>query len=112
MPTPIASPQNAAALQAIQDEGGDVSFLNWMGFALPVCIPLILMTWVWMIIYWKPTLQELPKWKNEEYQPMTWKHYAVAFISSLTILLWATFQLTEDFFGSLGLVGLIPVIGL
>ena len=112
MPTPIASPQNAAAKTAITQEGTDVSFTKWLLFTLPFCIPLLLITWLVMIWFWKPELKTLPDLKLAKFGRMTWKHYYVTFITTFTIVLWCTFQFTSSFFGRLGLIGLIPVIGL
>lgn len=112
MPTPIASPQNAAALQAINQQGKDVSFFTWMAFSMPFCCIMLVATWAWMLAFWKPTLKSLPKMENEVLPPISLSHLAVAFISISTILLWCTFQFTKDFFGDLGLIGLFPVVSL
>jgi phosphate transporter len=110
MPTPIASPQNTAALQAITNEDRSVSFTAWMAFALPFCICMLVFIWLWMLAFWKPTLQTLPLYEKTDLAPWTWMHTYVACVTLFTIGLWCTFQLTSDFFGSLGLIGLLPVI--
>lgn len=110
MPTPIASPQNAAALQAILSQGGSVDFLTWMWFSLPFCVCLLVFTWLWMLYFWKPQLQTLPPSQHQEFEPFTWRHWLVLLVTVTTVLLWVTFQLTAAFFGSLGVIGLLPVI--
>lgn len=122
MPTPIASPQNAAALKVINDTlHDDISFLSWMYFALPICVILLPTTWIWLIVWWRPTIQEIPPAFEVSAHATTnspgtekfgWRHYYVLAVSLFTVTLWCLFDLVKDFFGSMGIIGLIPVIAL
>jgi len=133
MPTPIASPQNAQALKVITDTlKEDVSFLVWMKLAVPICIVLLPATWAWLIVWWRPKLERIPPPPSDvaaeisSLEPMrtlsfgsamadrpwgVWHTYVI-FITSITVLLWCMFNLVEDVFGSMGIIGLLPVIGL
>lgn len=136
MPTPIASPQNAQALKVIGDVlDGDVSFLTWMRFALPVCLILLPACWVWLLIWWRPTLLMLPPTyeavpmsdlDGEAYagacacasaaappaalRPWSSRHSVVLAVFVATVALFCCFDLVADIFGSLGIVGLVPVV--
>eukprot|EP00301_Raphidiophrys_heterophryoidea_P000888 c10443_g1_i3.p1 GENE.c10443_g1_i3~~c10443_g1_i3.p1 ORF type:complete len:367 (+),score=69.79 c10443_g1_i3:868-1968(+) len=113
IPTPIASPQNAAALDAINGECMDVSFIEWMGYSLPITVPALLITWVWLQWFWKPTLKKMPLISlihTKKLPPCDWRHWFVGGVSVLTVMLWCTFELTKSFFGSLGLIALVPLV--
>jgi phosphate transporter len=52
MLTPVASPQNAVAQQAL---GGDnISFVGWVAAAAPIVFIGIVMTWALIILLWRP----------------------------------------------------------
>lgn len=151
MMTPIASPQNAVALQALSrlgDDVKDISFVKWMSVSTPVCVALTLCAWVYLVLVYRPKTESLPNLQvlranarnsraaeaeakglkhlkhqglnrptpeqpeldNSGEEPFTWRHWYVVFVTLLTISLWCTFHYTKDFFGKLGLIGLIPVI--
>jgi anion transporter len=119
MPTPIASPQNAQALKVIQDTlHDDVSFISWASFALPICAILLPATWIWMLIWWRPELRSIPNVSvddcdEEARSPVArfgWRHLYVFSVTVLTVGLWCAFDLVKNFFGSMGIVGLIPII--
>eukprot|EP00928_Gymnodinium_smaydae_P061142 TRINITY_DN45299_c0_g1_i1.p1 TRINITY_DN45299_c0_g1~~TRINITY_DN45299_c0_g1_i1.p1 ORF type:complete len:569 (-),score=139.59 TRINITY_DN45299_c0_g1_i1:318-1907(-) len=128
MPTPIASPQNAQALKVINEAlKDDISFLSWMTMALPVCLILLPVCWIWLLIWWKPTLEAIPQPPSqrsllgaaaEEHADGSmgltaqWdlRHTYVVLVSLLTVILWCLFDFLKDFFGSMGVVGLIPII--
>jgi phosphate transporter len=52
MLTPIASPQNAVAQQALA--GSDISFGSWLAAALPIVVIGILTAWAVVILIWRP----------------------------------------------------------
>eukprot|EP00927_Polykrikos_kofoidii_P032704 TRINITY_DN27782_c0_g4_i1.p1 TRINITY_DN27782_c0_g4~~TRINITY_DN27782_c0_g4_i1.p1 ORF type:complete len:508 (-),score=57.62 TRINITY_DN27782_c0_g4_i1:70-1593(-) len=119
MPTPIASPQNAQALKVIHDTlHDDVSFLPWMLFSLPICLILLPICWVWLLVWWQPTLDRIPTAADDEalgndchdFGPWTLKHSYVVVVCSSTVALWCLFGYVEDFFGNMGIVGLLPVL--
>jgi len=43
-------------------------------------------------------------------EAMTWRHWMVVATLLATAGLWCTYQLTQTFFGSIGVIGLIPVV--
>lgn len=75
-----------------------------------MCLPALLLIWLWMLLYWRPSLTALPTMDRREFAPFGWQEYYVSAVTGLTVSLWCTFQNTEGFFGSLGLIGLIPVV--
>ena len=93
-------------------QGKDVPFFTWVYFTMPFCLVMLFGTWLCLLVFWKPTLKGLPKIEAVDYGPMTWSHYYTAFVTLATVTLWCTFQFTQSFFGSLGLIGLVPVISL
>ena len=47
--TPVGSPPNAIALGRLDDQGLTVDFIEWMAFAVPVAVLLLLVAW-WLLV--------------------------------------------------------------
>ena len=85
--TPIGSPPNLIFLQVYSDLGfPEVSFLQWMSWAIPVVLLLVPCMGFWLtrtLDYQKPTpLPELHAWEPIERRVLT--------VFSITALLWVT----------------------
>lgn len=117
MPTPIASPQNAEALKVINDVlKDDVSFMAWLEYALPCCLLLLPICWAWLILWWRPSLQSIPPMTNDIEMAggavWGWRHGYVILVTLVTVGLWCSFDAVKPLFGSMGIIGLIPIIAL
>lgn len=55
MSTPIASPPNAIAMSYIDRAGFDLSFAQWMLFAVPLVVLLLVATWWWLFRLYPPS---------------------------------------------------------
>ncbi len=47
---------------------------------------------------------------DENESELSTNHYVVLAVSSITIFMWCTFKFTQDFFGDLGVIGLLPLV--
>ncbi len=103
MGTPVGSPPNAIALGALK--GGECSFVQWMTFAIPLTIILLLAAWLVLVTFCKAKAREIDfamkaKWNQSN---KAWIYYGTAMV---TILLW----MTESLHGiNSYVVGLVPV---
>ena len=103
MGTPVGTPPNAIALGALK--GGECSFVQWMIFAIPLTIILLLAAWLVLVAFCKAKAREIDfamkaKWNRSN---KAWIYYGTAMV---TILLW----MTESLHGiNSYVVGLVPV---
>ena len=103
MGTPVGTPPNAIALGALK--GGECSFVQWMIFAIPLTIILLLAAWLVLVAFCKAKAREIDfamkaKWNQSN---KAWIYYGTAMV---TILLW----MTESLHGiNSYVVGLVPV---
>jgi len=49
MATPISSPQNVAALQTLRQQGGSISWAQWLAASLPLCVLGELVAWALLL---------------------------------------------------------------
>jgi len=114
MTTPIASPQNAAALTALSSsisESCTISFFQWMAVSMPLTVLFLVFSWAFLyFVYFRPMLRELPVLNLKKHEKMTWKHIYVIVVTVITICLWCTTTLTAKYVGNIGLLSLLPVI--
>lgn len=89
--TPIGTPPNAVGMKYLRDADGGalVTFAQWMLFAVPFVIVLLLLAWLLLIVFFKPRSKRLVvEFKGRWLQsPKAWVVYIT---SALTILLWLT----------------------
>ncbi|MCD6579453.1 DASS family sodium-coupled anion symporter [bacterium] len=108
MATPIGTPPNAIAFAAIKelDKTSSMTFLNWMKFAFPISILLLIMAWVVLLIFFKPKEKNY-KFNIEVRVKIRWQTKVVSITTVITILLWLT-----SFFHHVpsGIVALLPPI--
>ncbi len=106
MGTPIGTPPNATAVKFLSQAGIDVSFAEWAVRMVPYVIVMILFAWVLLLLFFpfktKKLVLEIPENKRAK----DWKTYTVWITFGLTILLWATEQLTGI---NSNIVALIPL---
>jgi len=117
MLTPIASPQNAVAMNVLQ--GRNLSFLKWIGLALPVVILGLLSCWGFILFWWKPfkDLAAIPPLPRDRYHGVSIRTKltnhdvrVVLGVITVTILLWIFVPLGKSIYGDEAIVALIPVV--
>ena len=119
MPTPIASPQNAAAMVSLEatcsSKAGvktscELGFAEWMGVGVPVGVAMLFVSYLAIIFAYRPSVARVPVFDSGARVPFTWQHNVTCATLAATAALWCTFTLLSPYFGSLGAIGLIPVI--
>lgn len=106
MGTPIGTPPNATAVKFLAQAGVDVGFAEWAIRMVPYVIVMVLFAWVLLLLFFpfktKKLVLEIPENKRKN----DWKTYTVWITFGLTIILWATEQLTGI---NSNIVALIPL---
>lgn len=119
MPTPIASPQNAAAMVAMEAKcigaaatksSCELGFAEWMGVGVPVGIVMLFASYVAIIVAYRPSVARVPVFDSGARVFFSWQHNVTCATLAATAALWCTFTFVSPYFGSLGAIGLIPVI--
>mmetsp|Transcript_51195 Transcript_51195/g.124117 ORF Transcript_51195/g.124117 Transcript_51195/m.124117 type:complete len:557 (-) Transcript_51195:62-1732(-) len=113
MTTPIASPQNVIAFAACEQVGCGLTFTSWMMFSLPFCGLLLLATWALLRYRYPPQMHVLRLTDLTRDQPSLKGSQIMALsITVGTVVAWALWKplQLEPLFGSMGVVGLVPVI--
>lgn len=90
MATPIGTPPNAIALQALNDPEGlnmGISFGNWMTFMFPLVIILLFISWR-IILKFFPFTQKTIELEIKGRIHKGWRMWVVSGTFILTILLW------------------------
>ena len=52
--TPIGTPPNAIALEALRARGLEINFFEWMAFALPLLVGTLAVMWLLLFILYRP----------------------------------------------------------
>jgi solute carrier family 13 (sodium-dependent dicarboxylate transporter), member 2/3/5 len=107
MMTPVGTPPNAIAMQAINNyRPGSMTFLDWMLASCPIVIILILMLWGLLLLQ-HPAPKIRITARPDFHIRFNWQTITVISVFFLTVLLW----LSKDIHGfSSGTVALIPAI--
>jgi phosphate transporter len=113
MLSPIASPQNAVALQVLTFH--NVSFSAWVAISLPLVAVTLLGAW-WLLLWWfKPfehvsyiPLQVTSAHNASTHTPRTVETVFVVTVSLITVVLWCL--PASLFFGDTGIIALIPIV--
>lgn len=104
--TPIGTPPNATAVRFLAESGYEVTFSEWSMRMIPFVLIMILVAWVLLQLIFpfktKKLVLDIPKNKR----PVDWKTYVVWITFIVTILLWATENLTGI---NSNIVALIPL---
>ncbi len=88
MATPIGTPPNAIALQALNEQLGlNISFGQWMSFMFPLVIIILLISWR-LILWFFPFTQKTIELKIEGHVAHGWRMWVVCITFVVTILMW------------------------
>lgn len=93
MATPIGTPPNAIAIARLRDAGISVNFLEWMGLALPATVILLVLTWILILLLFKPKTKELAFSVKRKTAKMGWKEWLILGTLVATIAGWLTGRL-------------------
>merc|ERR1719499_222861 len=111
MLTPIASPQNDVAVERLNDYDQGVGFGGWILISLPICIIFLFIIWIFLLVWFKPSQTSLnTEGLIQESRPLFWEDYLIIFTVILTVILWCTYKSMENFWGSLGIIALLPIV--
>ncbi|KAF4657081.1 Solute carrier 13 [Perkinsus chesapeaki] len=132
MITPIASPQNVIALVALRSNGGsDLSFMQWIIFALPVCVLSALAVFTVLKFIYRGERSDATKTielkekrgvdtekdsvaseVDESHAPLNSTDWTVIGIVCSTVFLWMIFDIAglQSIFGNMGIIGLMSVV--
>ena len=103
--TPIGTPPNAVVIGALTRQGTEVSFSEWMIFALPVVVLMLLVTWGLLIILF-PTCKERLKLDLGGHFDRSLNAIILYIVFGFTVLAW----ITESIHGiNSSMIALIPV---
>ncbi|KZO91147.1 Sodium/sulfate symporter [Calocera viscosa TUFC12733] len=110
--SPISSPQNLIALEAMDPR---IGWLGWFAVALPVSAISILVIWLLLLVAYHPSqdaqgnpLEIRPIRATKE--PLNATQYYIIVMTILTIGLWLVEHSMEDIVGDMGVIALIPVV--
>lgn len=92
MATPIGTPPNAIAIAALRDAGVQINFLEWMGLALPAAVILLALTWILIMVMFRPKTAELT-FSIQKVKKLGWREWAVLATLLLTVLGWLSGRL-------------------
>jgi len=106
MGTPIGTPPNAIAMEALKSQGVQLSFTRWLMLALPLTLLLLLVTWGILSIFFRSKAQKI-EIKFEEQPVIETKGKVVLITSLVTALLWLTAEVHRI---PSSIVALIPII--
>lgn len=100
MLTPVGTPTNLIYLGSVQQHFGDApSFVEWIGIALPVCLPMLAFTWWWFVRRLGPRTgspgaareaKALLTGELKALGPMSGAEKRVALIFGTMVVLWIT----------------------
>lgn len=111
--SPISSPQNIIALQAMDPS---LDWAKWFAVALPVSAVSIIL--IWWLLLWSYQPARSPDGEGDieikairpTKEAFTIKQCWVTFVCLLTIGLWCVEHQIEAFVGDMGVIALIPII--
>eukprot|EP00742_Colponemidia_sp_Colp-10_P001692 GILJ01001814.1.p1 GENE.GILJ01001814.1~~GILJ01001814.1.p1 ORF type:complete len:715 (-),score=102.45 GILJ01001814.1:146-2290(-) len=114
MTTPIASPQNAIALDFLLKDSSvaPVSFIQWVLIATPTALVLTCLSWAFLMFYYRTAVTSLtfPPQISKASHQFTSTQWFVIVVNVFTVLLWCLESLFDTFIGAPGVIGLIPVV--
>ncbi|KAI0050511.1 SPX-domain-containing protein [Auriscalpium vulgare] len=111
--SPISSPQNLIALQAMDPP---VDWAQWFAVALPVSATSIVLIWLLLLVSYRPA--RLPtgdgyleiKSIRPTRERFTLKQWWVSIVCLGTIALWCVEKGIEDRIGDMGVIAIIPIV--
>lgn len=106
--TPISSPPNAIAMDYMQQQGFEPSFLKWVLIALPGVVGLIVVGWLLLLILFRPKEKSVTFTADAVRLPSGWRVPAVIILLFATIIGWVT----SPYHGiNNGMIAMIPFAG-
>jgi sodium-dependent dicarboxylate transporter 2/3/5 len=105
MATPVGSPPNLMAMQFLKEKGIDLSFLEWMGYGLPVSLAmlaalLIILNWRYPLPRVKLSqVKELFKHEKEKLGQISRCEWQVMVVFSIAVALWVLPGIAKLFIG-------------
>ncbi len=88
----------------------ELGFAEWMGVGVPVGLAMLLASYISIIVAYRPSVARVPVFDSGPRVFFSWQHNVTCFTLAATAALWCTFTFVSPYFGSLGAIGLIPVI--
>ncbi|KAJ7112844.1 SPX domain-containing protein [Mycena crocata] len=111
--SPISSPQNLIALQAMDPP---IGWAQWFAVALPVSFVSILLIWGLLLVSYHPARSpdggrdiEIRLIRPTR-EPFTLKQWWVSAVCVVTIALWCVARQIEDVVGDMGIIAIIPIV--
>jgi len=111
--SPISSPQNLIALQAMNPP---LDWARWFAVAIPVSAISIILIWLLLLVSYRPS--RLPDGDGEleikairpTRESFTLKQYWVSFVCLVTIALWCVEHEIKEWVGDMGIIAIIPIV--
>lgn len=110
--SPISSPQNLIALQAMKDE---LDWAQWFAVALPVSTVSIILIWLLLLVIYRPSVTldgevlEIKEIRASK-DAFTLQQYWVSFVCFATIVLWLIEKRIESLVGHMGIIAIVPIV--
>ncbi|KAF5379679.1 hypothetical protein D9615_005804 [Tricholomella constricta] len=111
--SPISSPQNLIALQAMEPP---LDWARWFAVALPVSGLSILLIWGMLLVSYRPArapdgegyieIKQIRATKER----FTHKQWWVTIVCLVTIALWCVAHQIEDYVGDMGVIAIVPIV--
>ncbi|CDK28547.1 unnamed protein product [Kuraishia capsulata CBS 1993] len=105
MSSPISSPQNIIAIQALDPQP---SWGNWFSVSIPCTILGVLVIWVEMVLTFKMKDVQLKKIKPIR-ESFTLKQWYICAVTVGTIILWCLMTKLDGVFGQSGIISILPM---
>jgi phosphate transporter len=110
--SPISSPQNLIALQAMDPP---LDWSKWFAVALPVSALSLLLIWLVLLVSYKPgRTADGDELQVKAIRPpkdsFTLKQYWVTFVCVTTIVLWCLEHELEGIVGHMGIIAILPIV--
>lgn len=111
--SPISSPQNLIALQAMEPQ---LDWGRWFLVALPVSGVSIVLIWLLLLVSYRPSRLPMGNGNLEiksirpTRERFSVKQWWVTFVCVVTITLWVVEQGIEKWIGDMGVIAIIPIV--
>lgn len=111
--SPISSPQNLIALQAMDPP---LDWARWFAVSLPVSAISIVLIWLLLLVSYHPSRSPTGEADLEikairpTREAFTLKQYWVTFVCLVTIALWCVEHEIEEWVGDMGVIAIVPIV--
>ena len=103
--TPIGTPPNAVVIAALNQQGLNIEFGNWMLYAAPLAVVMLIFAWFLLLKLHPPATASIPLDLKGEWTKSR-KAYTLYAVFGITVILW----ITESLHGiRSSIVALLPV---